>query len=68
MREIQNVLNESLAQKGTSANDYVDTDGQRGGFLALLRVYGREGEPSGVRDADQENGVGATRDAFLSHV
>ncbi len=42
--EIVNVLNESLAQKGTSANDYVDTDGSKGGFLALLKVYGRENQ------------------------
>lgn len=41
---IQNVLNESLAQQGTSAHDYVDTNGGKGGFLAFLRVYGREGE------------------------
>jgi formamidopyrimidine-DNA glycosylase len=44
-REIQVVLRASLAQQGTSANDYVDTKGERGGFLALLRVYGRGGEP-----------------------
>jgi len=44
MREAKNVLTESLAQKGTSANDYVDTHGERGGFLGFLRVYGREGE------------------------
>lgn len=43
--EIQNVLGESLAQHGTSANDYVDTQGERGGFLDFLRVYGRAGEP-----------------------
>ena len=43
--EVQKVLNESLAQKGTSASDYVDTDGKRGGFLAFLKVYGRDGEP-----------------------
>ncbi len=42
---IRSVLSESLAQRGTSANDYVDTEGSRGGFLELLRVYGREGEP-----------------------
>lgn len=41
---IQDVLNESLAQHGTSANDYVDTSGGTGGFLSLLRVYGRQGE------------------------
>lgn len=44
-QEIQAVLRESLAQQGTSANDYVDTNGERGGFLSLLRVYGRGGEP-----------------------
>lgn len=43
--EIRIVLAESLAQKGTSSNDYVDTDGERGGFLSLLRVYGRTNEP-----------------------
>jgi formamidopyrimidine-DNA glycosylase len=43
--EIKKVLAESLAQKGTSANDYVDTQGEKGGFLGLLRVYGRKGEP-----------------------
>lgn len=42
---VRSILAESLAQRGTSANDYVDTDGERGGFLDLLRVYGREGEP-----------------------
>jgi len=44
-KEIQNVLSESVAQQGTSANDYVDTRGAKGGFLELLRVYGREGKP-----------------------
>lgn len=41
---IQEILRESIAQQGTSANDYVDTRGERGGFLDLLRVYQREGE------------------------
>jgi formamidopyrimidine-DNA glycosylase len=41
---IQDVLRASLEQKGTSANDYVDAQGQKGGFLSLLKVYGREGE------------------------
>jgi formamidopyrimidine-DNA glycosylase len=44
-RNIQNVLHEAVAQRGTSANDYVDTQGEKGGFLSLLRVYGRKGEP-----------------------
>lgn len=45
VREVKNVLQESVDQKGTSANDYVDTAGAKGGFLSLLRVYGRAGEP-----------------------
>lgn len=45
MSEVVQVLQESIAQKGTSANDYIDATGERGGFLALLRVYGRGGEP-----------------------
>ncbi len=44
-KEIQAVLTESIAQQGTSAHTYVDTTGSRGGFVALLRVYDREGEP-----------------------
>ncbi len=44
-QEVQTILTESIAQQGTSANDYVDTQGEKGGFLELLRVYGREGEP-----------------------
>lgn len=42
--EIKNVLTESLAQNGTSANDYVDAEGKKGGFQNLLKVYGRGGE------------------------
>lgn len=42
---MQTVLRESLAQQGTSANDYVDTRGERGGFLEFLRVYQRTGDP-----------------------
>jgi formamidopyrimidine-DNA glycosylase len=44
-REVKKVLAQSLAQKGTSAVDYVDTTGQEGGFLKFLRVYGREEQP-----------------------
>ncbi len=43
--EIKKVLNASLALGGTTANNYLDANGQRGGFLDLLQVYGRAGEP-----------------------
>ena len=45
MQCAQEVLRESLARKGTSANNYVDTKGERGSFVEILRVYGRGGEP-----------------------
>lgn len=38
------VLKKSLAVGGTSAENYVDAWGRRGGFVPLLKVYGREGE------------------------
>lgn len=42
---IVGVLEESIAVRGTSFRDYVDATGGRGGFVARLAVYGREGEP-----------------------
>ncbi len=44
-RATQDVLQESIDQQGTSAHTYVDTEGLRGGFVTLLRVYGRQGQP-----------------------
>ncbi|MEK7183453.1 MAG: zinc finger domain-containing protein, partial [Patescibacteria group bacterium] len=44
-REIKKVLAQSLAQRGTSASDYIDTEGEKGGFQNFLRVYGRANEP-----------------------
>lgn len=44
VRHLKQLLQESIDQRGTSANDYVDTEGNKGGFLSLLRVYGRAGE------------------------
>jgi formamidopyrimidine-DNA glycosylase len=39
------VLQDALKARGTSFRDYRDTGGRRGGFVARLAVYGREGEP-----------------------
>jgi formamidopyrimidine-DNA glycosylase len=44
MTHLKELLDEAVKQRGTSANDYVDTEGKKGGFLSLLRVYGRAGE------------------------
>lgn len=38
------VLTESIAHRGTSFRDYRDANGERGGFVEHLAVYGREGE------------------------
>jgi formamidopyrimidine-DNA glycosylase len=42
---IVSVLEESIALRGTSFRDYRDARGERGGFVAKLQAYGREGQP-----------------------
>ena len=42
MREI---LRLAIEHRGSSISDYVDAEGQRGGFQLLHNAYGREGEP-----------------------
>lgn len=42
---LQAVLQASIAARGTSFRDYRDARGERGGFVAQLAAYGREGEP-----------------------
>lgn len=44
-KEIKNVLRESIAKHGTSADSYVDAHGKEGTFVSRLRVYGRKGKP-----------------------
>jgi len=43
-RAIVEVLNESIAARGTSFRDYRDASGKRGSFVERLAVYGRAGE------------------------
>ncbi len=42
---LREVLTASIAVRGTSFRDYVDATGGRGGFVPLLRAYGRGGLP-----------------------
>jgi formamidopyrimidine-DNA glycosylase len=42
--ESRAVLAAAVEQRGTSFRDYQDPYGGRGGFLGLVKVYGREGE------------------------
>lgn len=45
LRSLKDVINEGIANFGTSVSDYKRTDGQDGSFQEQLFVYGREGEP-----------------------
>lgn len=42
-REIKAVLKKAVKLRGTSDSDYRDTDGAKGGFQEVLKVYNREG-------------------------
>jgi formamidopyrimidine-DNA glycosylase len=44
-RAMVGILSAAVEFKGSSISDYVDADGNRGGFQTLHRVYGRAGEP-----------------------
>jgi len=39
------ILDEAIANGGSSISDYVDTEGKKGSFQESHRVYGREGAP-----------------------
>lgn len=41
---IKKILKLAVAKKGTSFNTYVHSDGNKGNFVAYLKVYGRKGE------------------------
>jgi formamidopyrimidine-DNA glycosylase len=42
---IVSVLNQAIALRGSSVDDYVDANGSRGEFQNVLSVYGRFGQP-----------------------
>ena len=48
---IKTILKESVKLRGTSFNNYVDTDGNKGNFAKKLRVYGRDGQRCVVCDS-----------------
>jgi formamidopyrimidine-DNA glycosylase len=43
-RAVREVLAEAIRLRGSSVSDYVDSEGQRGGFQLRHRVYQREGK------------------------
>jgi formamidopyrimidine-DNA glycosylase len=42
---VQRVLNEAIRLRGSSISDFVDSDGQPGGYQKWHRAYGRDGKP-----------------------
>jgi formamidopyrimidine-DNA glycosylase len=44
-REVQRVLRDAIRLRGSSISDFVDSDGQPGGYQRWHRVYAREAEP-----------------------
>jgi formamidopyrimidine-DNA glycosylase len=42
---IKKILPAAISRRGTSADKYIDTAGQEGEYLPLLKVYQREGQP-----------------------
>jgi len=44
-RAIPAILRRSIAKGGTTADNYRQADGSKGGFLPFLKVYGRGGQP-----------------------
>ena len=60
-RAVRDVLEESIAECGSSIRDYRDANGDAGAFQNLFRVYGRAGQPCMVCAATLEKTVIAAR-------
>jgi formamidopyrimidine-DNA glycosylase len=62
---IVGVLDDGIANRGTSLSDYVDADGEAGGNQHALAVYGHEGERCGRCGASLRRMVQAGRSTFF---
>jgi formamidopyrimidine-DNA glycosylase len=38
------ILNKAIKHRGTTFNNYIDASGKQGGYLKLLKIYGRQGK------------------------
>lgn len=61
LRNVQAVLEESIAECGSSIRDYRDANGDAGAFQNLFRVYGRAGQPCMVCGCGLEKATIAAR-------
>lgn len=62
-KAIKSVLRKAIKFRGTTFNDYVDSEGNQGNFSKLLKVYGKKGEacpgcPGGVIEKKRIAGRG----------
>jgi formamidopyrimidine-DNA glycosylase len=62
--EIRYVLQAAIDKRGTSMSDYVDADGEEGGYWDLRQVYARESEPCGRCKTPIKRIVLSNRSAF----
>jgi formamidopyrimidine-DNA glycosylase len=59
------VLREAIRHRGSSISDYLDGEGQPGGFQERFRVYDREGEPCRVCKTAIQREIRGGRSAFF---
>ena len=65
LHHIKNVLNRAIEQGGTTLNDFVNSDGDKGYFQIELAVYGRESEACKSCSAPIERIVQSGRSSFF---
>lgn len=58
------ILKKSIELGGTTLRDYINTDGSKGEFVKILKVYDREGEPCKVCETDISRVVTSGRSTF----
>lgn len=61
---IQKILKKAIDMRGSSMRDYRDAEGQKGGFMKLIQVYGRAGEKCYRCSAEIVRIVQAQRSTF----
>jgi formamidopyrimidine-DNA glycosylase len=64
-RTVREVLTEAIRLRGSSVSDYVDAEGQRGGFQLRHRVYQREGKKCVRCRAEIRRAIVAGRSSYF---
>ena len=64
-RAVREILMEAIRLRGSSVSDYVDSEGQRGGFQLRHRVYQREGKKCFRCDGVIRRAIVAGRSSFF---